>query len=128
MKPTTRLPLRLLAAGSSSSSPLAGRQCLRAISTTPLKPAEVAPVVGTGPPPAPPTAEDDRTAELRARVERRRRQAEMLKQATNIRAAADAKAGGAAARAAGLKRRFWNDVSVHEVDGTHAFFFPRLSC
>ncbi|KAI8308879.1 Protein atp12 [Colletotrichum sp. SAR11_59] len=117
MKPTTRLPLRLLAVGSSSSSPLAGRQGLRAISTTPLKPAEVAPVVGTGPPPAPPTAEDDRTAELRARVERRRRQAEMLKQATNIRAAADAKAGGAAARAAGLKRRFWNDVSVHEVDG-----------
>lgn len=119
MKPTASAPLRLFAA----AAPFSRRQCLaaaaaagRAISTTPLKPAEVAPVLGTGPPPQPPVADPlaaDRAAEARARVERRRKQAEMLKQAKNIRGAADAKAG----KTAGLKRRFWNDVSVQEVDG-----------
>ncbi|KAL0937586.1 uncharacterized protein CTRU02_207318 [Colletotrichum truncatum] len=127
MKPATRIPLRLFAASSPlspySAATYTGRQCIaaaRTISSTPLKPAEVAPVVGTGPPPEPPaptTEADDRAAELRARVERRRKQAEMLKQAKNIRGAAEAKASGAAGKAAGLTRRFWNDVSVQEVNG-----------
>ncbi|TDZ34243.1 Protein atp12 [Colletotrichum spinosum] len=120
MKPATRLPFRLFTA----PSPFV-RQCLassRAISTTPVKPAEVTPVVGTGPPPTAPVAateaEADRAAELRAKVERRRKQAEMLKQAKNIRGAADAKSG----KTTGLKRRFWGDVRVEEVDGSLQIF------
>ncbi|KAK1963953.1 ATP12 chaperone [Colletotrichum sublineola] len=101
----------------------AGRPCFaaaaaaaRTISTTTLKPAEVAPVVGTGPPPEPPVpdvAAEDRAAAARARVERRKKQAEMLKHAKTIRTTADAKASKPGA----LKRRFWNDVSVQEVAG-----------
>ncbi|KAK1701268.1 hypothetical protein BDP55DRAFT_709606 [Colletotrichum godetiae] len=120
MKPSTRIPLRLFTA--TASSPLASsarRSCAlgaRAISTTPLKPAEVAPVVGTGPPPEPPIADiaaEDRAAAARIRVERRRKQAEMLKHAKRIRTSAEAKSSKPGA----LKRRFWNDVSVQEVDG-----------
>ncbi|OLN96552.1 Protein EFR3 [Colletotrichum chlorophyti] len=125
MNTSTRIPLRLFASSSPfatfSIATTAGKPCLaaaaRAISTTPTNPAEVAPVVGAGPPPEPPipnSVAEDRVAEARARVERRRKQAEMLKQAQNIRAAADAKSGG---KTGGLKRRFWNDVSVKEVDG-----------
>ncbi|KAK1656089.1 ATP12 chaperone [Colletotrichum phormii] len=119
MKPSTRIPLRLFTATSSPLASSARRSCAlgaRAISTTPLKPAEVAPVVGTGPPPEPPIADiaaEDRAAATRIRVERRKKQAEMLKHAKRIRTSAEAKSSKPGA----LKRRFWNDVSVQEVDG-----------
>lgn len=128
MKPSTRIPLRLFTATSSPLASSARRSTCAAaaaaaafnarasISTTPLKPAEVAPVVGTGPPPEPPIADiaaEDRAAAARIRVERRKKQAEMLKHAKRIRTSAEAKASAPGA----LKRRFWNDVSVQEVDG-----------
>ncbi|KAK1446064.1 ATP12 chaperone [Colletotrichum melonis] len=123
MKPSTRIPLRLFTATSSPLASSARRSTCaaaafnaRAISTTPLKPAEVAPVVGTGPPPEPPIADiaaEDRAAAARIRVERRKKQAEMLKHAKRIRTSAEAKSSAPGA----LKRRFWNDVSVQEVDG-----------
>jgi ATP synthase F1 complex assembly factor 2 len=47
---------------------------------------------------------------LHERVQRRRKQAEMLKNAKEIRSAQAGKTGG-------LKKRFWKDVSVSEVDG-----------
>ncbi|KAK2001114.1 ATP12 chaperone [Colletotrichum falcatum] len=119
MKPSTRITLRLFAA-SSPMTTATGRPCFaaaaRTISTTTLKPAEVAPVVGTGPPPEPPVpdlAAEDRAAAARARVERRKRQAEILKNAKTIRTSAEAKTSKPGA----LKRRFWNGVSVQEVDG-----------
>jgi ATP synthase mitochondrial F1 complex assembly factor 2 len=45
------------------------------------------------------------------RVERRKRQAEMLKSAKQIRSVAEGKKNGV------LQRRFWQDVSVREVNG-----------
>ncbi|KAM0355736.1 hypothetical protein ACHAPU_000122 [Fusarium lateritium] len=104
MKSMTRLPLRL--------APLVQRSAFfRPIHTTVVKAANVAPVVGTGPPPEPPIEHTD----VHQRVARRRRQAEMLKNAKEIRNASSAKGGG-------LKKRFWKDVSVKEVDGTLQIF------
>lgn len=80
---------------------------IRAIHSTTSKTANVAPVVGTGPPPEAPIPEAREYAI--ERVERRRRQAEMLKQAKDIRNAKGGKGG--------LKRRFWKTVTVQEVDG-----------
>ncbi|KAL2757752.1 hypothetical protein ACRALDRAFT_1061063 [Sodiomyces alcalophilus JCM 7366] len=90
----------------------------RLVSSTVTKHADVAPIVGTGPPPAPPqpAAEFAKDAgprnadDVAARIARRRKQAEILKAAREIRSSAAAKSGG-------VKRRFWKDVSVQEVDG-----------
>ncbi|KAK3336429.1 hypothetical protein B0T19DRAFT_38768 [Cercophora scortea] len=97
--------------------------------------AKVVPVYGTGPPPDPPlpTHEnggdpDVETVNAGSRAARRRRQAEMLKQARDIRSAAAAKKDRTVAPApgsdasksggtTGMKRRFWKDVHVSEVDG-----------
>jgi ATP synthase F1 complex assembly factor 2 len=47
------------------------------------------------------------------RLERRRKHAELLKTAKEIRSAQEAKANPGAAR------RFWKEVSVREVDGSY---------
>ena len=100
MKPVTRLPLRI-------APRLIQRPAfVRPIHSTVVKAANVAPVVGTGPPPEPPVQPQD----VHQRVARRRRQAEMLKNAKELRSASSGKGGG-------LKKRFWKDVSVKEVDG-----------
>lgn len=70
--------------------------------------ANVAPIVGTGPPPEPPTPAARNASE---RLERRRKHAELLKTAKEIRSAQEAKANPTAAR------RFWKEVGVREVDG-----------
>lgn len=106
MQPTMRIPLRLAPRLLSSHA-----LPVRAIHASALKAANVAPVVGTGPPPAPPL---ERTPN--ERVERRRRQAEMLKTAKTIRSAKDGK-GPSSSDATPMKRRFWKDVTVKEVDG-----------
>ena len=78
------------------------------------------PICGTGPPPDPPVPKAE--ADARERIARRRRQAEMLKQARGIRSAQ--KPSGGDGRSGLLKRRFWKDVSVKEVDGEDALPFP----
>ncbi|KFA76635.1 hypothetical protein S40288_05979 [Stachybotrys chartarum IBT 40288] len=85
----------------------------RLIHASAARTANVAPVVGTGPPPEPPVPA---AGTLHERVARRRKQAEMLKSAKDIRAARDGKDGG------GFKRRFWKDVSVAVVDGALQVF------
>ncbi|PNY26053.1 Protein atp12, mitochondrial [Tolypocladium capitatum] len=100
MKPPARLTFRLLPQVF-NCPPNA-----RSIHSTVAKAASVAPVVGTGPPPAPPAP----TERVNERVERRKRQAELLKTAKVIRNARDGKSTT-------LKRRFWKDVSIQEVDG-----------
>ncbi|CAG7554984.1 unnamed protein product [Fusarium equiseti] len=106
MKPVTRLPLRI-------APKLIQRPAfVRPIHSTVVKAANVAPVVGTGPPPEPPVQPQD----VHQRVARRRRQAEMLKNAKELRSASSGKGGG------GLKKRFWKDVSVKEVDGALQVF------
>lgn len=84
---------------------------VRTLHSTIAKPAYVAPIVGTGPPPEAP-ADPERALLNAARVERRRKQAEMLKSVKQIRRVQDGKSSGG-----GLKSRFWKEVAVHEVDG-----------
>ncbi|KAM3564198.1 hypothetical protein ARSEF4850_001976 [Beauveria asiatica] len=115
MQPTMRIPLRL-APGVLSSTALP----VRSIHASAIAAANVAPVVGTGPPPERPV---QRTPN--ERVERRRRHAEMLKMAKAIRSAKDGKqsASSSSSSAGGgsdlspTRRRFWKDVHVKEVDG-----------
>jgi ATP synthase F1 complex assembly factor 2 len=102
MNTATRIPARLAPALRTRVLPI------RSISYTATKAADVAPIVGTGPPPEPPTPA---AANAYERVERRRRQAKLLKDAKDIRTVAAGKATG------GLKKRFWKDVDVKEVDG-----------
>ena len=123
MKPPTRIPTRHLARAFAAPPAVRALTALpaatRAIHHSGAREADVAPVVGTGPPPAPPVPES-KTAELDERVARRRRQAEMLKRARELRGKP---VGGAAAKKspALLKRRFWDDVFVREVDGIAPF-------
>ncbi|KAI6780007.1 uncharacterized protein J7T54_007483 [Emericellopsis cladophorae] len=86
----------------------------RSLHTTILRAANVAPVVGTGPPPEAPLA--DKANKAYERVERRKRQAEMLKSANQIRTVAEGKKSGV------LQKRFWQDVTVREVDGALQVF------
>lgn len=68
------------------------------------------PVYGTGPPPEPPQPSAEYAAD--ERIARRKRQAEMLRLAGDIR-----KQGAGSGKSTGLKKRFWKDVTVREVDG-----------
>lgn len=101
MKPPARIPLRQLPRVINSITPY------RPVHSTAVKAANVAPIVGTGPPPEAPAAP---VPSAYQRVERKRRQAEMLKEMREIRAGKDGKS-------APLKKRFWTDVHVKEVDG-----------
>lgn len=108
MQPTMRIPLRLVPRLISGMT-----LPVRAMHSSALKAANVAPVVGTGPPPEAPvqrTVNDER-------VDRRRRQAEMLRTAKTIRSAKDGKTSSSAKDGSFMKRRFWKDVTVKEVDG-----------
>lgn len=135
MAPTARLcllPLRPLASATKTAA-AAPRTALLAratIHTNPAQPAKVAPVYGTGPPPEPPQPSDEFAAEERAaRIARRRKQAELLKHAGDIRGLRqqqkEQKEQGGKAESAGLTRRFWKDVNVKEVDGKSARCHPR---
>ncbi|XP_044721765.1 ATP12 chaperone protein [Hirsutella rhossiliensis] len=101
MKVPTRLSLRLL------PQALKGSTHARLIHSSAAQAANVVPVVGTGPPPEPPTPA---TRPFNDRIERRKRQAELLKATKVIRNAKDGKSTT-------LSGRFWKDVSVKEVNG-----------
>lgn len=101
MHPKTQLPIRLVAG--LRAQPAA----CRFVSSTPIRCATVSADVRAGRPPEPPTPE---VANAYERIERRRRQANLLKDARDIRTAASSKSSG-------LKKRFWKDVDVKEVDG-----------
>jgi len=96
-----------------------------AIHTTPASPATVSPIHGTGPPPGAPQPAAD-SAE--SRLEHRKQQAVLLQKAEDIRdAAANANPQAsisplktARSKASGLlRKRFWKDVHVREVDGAY---------
>lgn len=108
MKPPARIALRLVAPRLNVTPSTS----VRAIHTTLARNAHVAPLVGTGPPPEAPLTPDDKAASSGAyqRVERRRRQAEILKSAKDIR-------NGKDPRKIGLKKRFWTDVTIREEEG-----------
>ena len=79
-------------------------QCLH---TTVPRVATPLPITATGPPPAAPQPAASHYGE---RVDRRRRQAELLKRGQDMRAS-QTKPGTA------IKKRFWKDVSVQTDDG-----------
>ncbi|KXX72820.1 Protein atp12, mitochondrial [Madurella mycetomatis] len=111
MAPAARCLLSLRASSTTTATP----RCLRlttrrAIHSNPAQPAKVVPVYGTGPPPEPPQPSAEYAAD--ERIARRKRQAEILRLAGDIR-----KQGGGSGKSTGLKKRFWRDVTVREVDG-----------
>ncbi|KAL2269595.1 hypothetical protein VTJ83DRAFT_1779 [Remersonia thermophila] len=136
----TATPGSLLIRGAVPPAALAASvRAARAIHTNKANPARVVPICGTGPPPKPPKPvgegegagegeregekgrnarqeEDDydpAEAARRERLARRRRLAELLKQAGDPKAALkdDRNKGG-------MARRFWKTVDVKEVDGS----------
>ncbi|KAK0737582.1 hypothetical protein B0T21DRAFT_286079 [Apiosordaria backusii] len=121
MAPATRhclsLPLRAgRAALTSTTIPrTAVASDRRRIHNNPPQEAKVQPVYGTGPPPEPPTPAAEYAVE--ERLARRRRQAEMLRQARDIRKNGANGGGKVDPNAPVLKRRFWKDVAIKEVDG-----------
>ncbi|KAG6039001.1 hypothetical protein E4U41_003356 [Claviceps citrina] len=104
MGSTAQIPLRLL---SRTSRTIAAPSQSRALHITACKAANVAAALGAGPPPEPPTPT---VRNVHERIERRRKQAEMLKEAKEIRNARDGKTTT-------LRKRFWKEVTVLEVDG-----------
>lgn len=119
MKPTAGIALRLApgrALAASRSAAAAAAAFPRHIHGTSTAPANVAPIHGSGPPPEPPVPSADSPAQ---RVSRRRRQAELLRRAQDIRAAQAAHRSKPSGQEASkpLLRRFWKDVHVKEVDG-----------
>lgn len=102
MKPSSRISLRLVPR--LANAPV----YIRPIHSSVAKSANVAPIVGTGPPPEPPVTAAVHSAQ--ERVARRRKHAEMLKTAKELRSS-KSNSGPS------LKSRFWKHVGVKEVDG-----------
>ncbi|KAI1472421.1 ATP12-domain-containing protein [Daldinia caldariorum] len=142
MKPPTRIALQsavlrqqfqsspIAAAATTTTLPLliitTHQRQQRNIHTTPPAPATVSPIHGTGPPPEPPVPAVDSAT---SRIERRRKQAELLERAQEIRrqsspssssSSSSLTAAGRKARDANLlRKRFWKEVHVREVDGAY---------
>ncbi|KAK4137081.1 ATP12-domain-containing protein [Trichocladium antarcticum] len=122
MAPATRLcllSLRPAAAATARNLSRGAARPLRALHTNPAQPAKVVPVYGTGPPPEPPLPPVDEYAaeERAARLARRKKHAEVLRLAEDIKDAAKQHHESTDKKNSGLKRRFWKDVIVREVDG-----------
>lgn len=125
MKPPTRLASQALPRLFISSrprcvasQPIAARAALHYSASDP---ANVAPFCATGPPPEPPQPAAEHPY---AKVERRRKQAELLKSAKELRDAGSGKSPGKSP----LKKRFWQDVHIKEVDGAHTdYYIPLLA-
>lgn len=116
MKLSTQLPTqagaRLIFKGHLKRSPTilpALAASCRAIHNSSPDPANVSPFYATGPPPEPPQPAPEHPY---AKIERRRKQAELLKQAKEIRNTTSTSKGAKL-----LKKRFWDKVYVKEVDG-----------
>lgn len=114
MKPAARLTAqalpRLFLSGRGSSVAIPSVVASRAIHSSSAVPADVAPFCATGPPPEPPQPAVEHPY---AKIERRRKQAELLKNAKEARDAANGKTSSGKS----LKKRFWKDVHVKEVNG-----------
>lgn len=108
-----------MAATATTTTPVASRAASRTIHSSAAATADVAPFSASGPPPEAP---QPAVAHPYAKIERRRRQAELLKNAKEIRDAASGKSTGKV-----LRRRFWKDVHIKEVDGAYRLD-PRPLC
>jgi len=108
MKRITSLALPSLYCACHRSAPLSPRSALsQCLHTTASRNATPLPITATGPPPAAPVPAASQYGE---RVDRRRRQAELLRRGQDMRAS-QMKPGTA------MKKRFWKDVSVQTDNG-----------
>ena len=89
-----------------SLKPIYFPQCIH---TTSFKPANPLPILAAGPPPAAPLPSASQYGE---RMDRKRRQAELLKRGQDLCTSQQPSKPGSA-----LKRRFWKDVSVQTAPG-----------
>ena len=89
---------------------------IQSLHTTIPQAAIALPITATGPPPPAPQPAASQHGE---RVDRRRRQAELLKRGQDMRVS-QTKPGTA------IKKRFWKDVSVQRDDGTTQSHWARL--
>lgn len=87
-----------------------------AIHSSAPDPANVSPFHATGPPPEPPQPAAEHPY---AKIERRRKQAELLKKAKDLREASES---GAAKGKSPLRKRFWDNAYVKEIDGAGSLF------
>ena len=117
MKPPARLTTQALprlfrsGRGSSVAIPSVASRAIHSSSSTP---ADVTPsFYAPGPPPEPPQPAVEHPY---AKIERRRKQAELLKNAKELRDAASGKSTATKP----LKKRFWKDAHVKEVNGTQS--------
>lgn len=120
MKPPTRLAsqaLPRLFVTSRTSCLKAQPIASRALHYSATDPANVAPFCATGPPPEPPQPAAEHPY---AKAERRIKQAELLKNAKELRDASTGKSPGRSP----LKKRFWQDVHIKEVDGVQTTYRP----
>ncbi|CAN8100565.1 unnamed protein product [Discula destructiva] len=117
MKAPIRLPAQRLLSpyALKKSSPALPSLCSRAIHTSSPDPANVSPFHATGPPPEPPQPAAEHPY---AKIERRRKQAELLKKAKDLRNASSSSEKGKAP----LRKRFWDNASVKEVDGSYQIY------
>ena len=108
MKTTTTLPICQIIRAPSRCNPLLETTTLiRCLHTAHRLRATALPDTAAGPPPSPPVPAASQYGE---RVDRRRRQAELLKRGQEMRAS-QAKPGNA------MKKRFWKEVSVKTAPG-----------
>ncbi|KKY32257.1 putative atp12 chaperone [Diaporthe ampelina] len=115
MKPPTRLAsqaLPRLFVTSRTRCTASQLIAARALHCSAADPANVAPFYATGPPPEPPQPAAEHPY---AKVERRRKQAELLNSAKELREASSGQSPGKSP----LKKRFWQDVHIKEVDGAY---------
>lgn len=125
MKPlslvTTHASLRVLLGTSAlKRKPTVLPPLSRAIHHSAPDPADVSPFHATGPPPEPPQPAAEHPY---AKIERRRKQAELLKKAKDLR---NASSTGAEKAKSPLRKRFWDNVYVKEVDGMQSCFFLKM--
>lgn len=117
MKAATRITRRALPRLVPSSRPspptIASSRPIHSSTSTP---ADVAPFYSTGPPPEPPQPAVEHPY---AKIERRRKQAELLKHAKELRDVESGKSSGKL-----LRKRFWKDVHIKEVDGMDFSHLP----
>lgn len=117
-RPSTRL--LQLGTGTLQRATPSSRTRAAAIHSSAPDPASVNPFHVSGPPPGPPQPAAEHPY---AKIERRRKQAELLKKAKDLRNASDS---GAAKGKSPLRKRFWDNAHVKEIDGVYSS--PYLLC
>lgn len=95
--------------------PTSSQHPFRQYHATEHRDAGVLPVTASGPPPSAPTASILQSSE---RIERRKRQADLLQRGKQLKSRQDLKSSSP------LKKKFWSDVHVKEAEGLSIIYHP----